>query len=399
MDWRLAVVVSGVLLTTSRYNAALAQPASTQAGQASPSVPSEASGSRPTRKRGGSPPDLQLVRRFQAELAAVRTMGGALNLRDLALLYCARTRTQCSFTKAALTKAQEGFPDEFERRRRAQSLERELRARSEALARLSVIAFGYEGAFASSALGEYDFGAQAFPIECGRGAPVDVPSDGLLPHDVGTRLVDARTFTRIPMSESEGKRLLKEMGHGSSCLFIADVVAAGTERNRGEVVGVIRVRPRWFAAFDDRMGAGVIFDGKTAAMTFGGKRVPQTASQTPAGQTANGPCSAGVPCGGATASTESADEYGTRLVSAVRQRFEVPPGLSERERSFLSATVALFIEPDGRVARLTFERRSGNPMFDGALEEAVRASRVPPPPPHLRELYARTGVLVNFRTD
>ena len=54
-------------------------------------------------------------------------------------------------------------------------------------------------------------------------------------------------------------------------------------------------------------------------------------------------------------------------------------------------------EPDGRVASFRFERRSGNAAFDQALERAVRDSRLPPPPPELRQRYRTLGLGVNFK--
>ena len=58
-----------------------------------------------------------------------------------------------------------------------------------------------------------------------------------------------------------------------------------------------------------------------------------------------------------------------------------PPRSPSSERVHLQATVVLYIERArrGRV-RYAFERRSGNAAFDSALERAVRAARIPPPP-------------------
>ena len=41
--------------------------------------------------------------------------------------------------------------------------------------------------------------------------------------------------------------------------------------------------------------------------------------------------------------------------------------------------------------------RSGNPVFDDALERAVRDTRLPPPPREPREPYRDLGLGVNFK--
>jgi len=84
------------------------------------------------------------------------------------------------------------------------------------------------------------------------------------------------------------------------------------------------------------------------------------------------------------------------VVSALRQNYRVPATISERERRFLTATLLLHVEPDGRILRYEFEQRSGNPSFDDALERAVRATRLPPPSPEKREAW-RHGLRVTFK--
>jgi colicin import membrane protein len=91
------------------------------------------------------------------------------------------------------------------------------------------------------------------------------------------------------------------------------------------------------------------------------------------------------------------DEYLGLVVRQLRQGYRLPTTIGERERLFLTGTVVLHIEPDGRVARYELVKRSGNPAFDEALERAVRETRLPPPPPALRDLYRRTGLEVLFK--
>jgi len=104
----------------------------------------------------------------------------------------------------------------------------------------------------------------------------------------------------------------------------------------------------------------------------------------------------GVPQGDATDASEG-DRYLGLVTQALQSSYRLPATLSEQERIYLHATVVLTIEPDGRVSSFRFERRSGNAAFDQALEHAVRESRLPPPPPELRQRYRTIGLGVNFK--
>jgi colicin import membrane protein/protein TonB len=104
----------------------------------------------------------------------------------------------------------------------------------------------------------------------------------------------------------------------------------------------------------------------------------------------------GVPQGEATDATEG-DRYLGLVTQALQSSYRLPATLSEQERIYLHATVVLTIEPDGRVSSFRFEKRSGNAAFDQALEQAVRESRLPPPPPELRQRYRTIGLGVNFK--
>jgi colicin import membrane protein/protein TonB len=104
----------------------------------------------------------------------------------------------------------------------------------------------------------------------------------------------------------------------------------------------------------------------------------------------------GSPDGDASEAGEG-DQYLGLVVRQLRQGYRLPSTISDRERLFLTGTVVLHLEADGRVSRFELTRRSGNPAFDDALERAVRETRLPPPPPGLRDLYRRTGLEVLFK--
>lgn len=103
----------------------------------------------------------------------------------------------------------------------------------------------------------------------------------------------------------------------------------------------------------------------------------------------------GDPSGDAGSASEG-DRYLALVRSALQAAYVVPATISERERLYLKATVVLLIEPSGRVVDYRFESRSGNPAYDAALERAIKAARLPPPPAEMREQFRRSGFGVNF---
>jgi len=100
---------------------------------------------------------------------------------------------------------------------------------------------------------------------------------------------------------------------------------------------------------------------------------------------------------GGDAEESEGDRYHALVERALRQNYDVPSTISEAERLYLSATVLVFVENDGRITRWRFERKSGNPAFDAALERTLRAAHLPPPPEAQRESYRRTGLQVTFK--
>jgi len=99
--------------------------------------------------------------------------------------------------------------------------------------------------------------------------------------------------------------------------------------------------------------------------------------------------------GTATDASEG-DRYLALVTQALQSNYRLPATISEQERMHLGATVILFVEPDGRISNLRFEKRSGNDGFDQALERAVRQTRLPPPPPELVGQYRTVGLGVHF---
>lgn len=90
------------------------------------------------------------------------------------------------------------------------------------------------------------------------------------------------------------------------------------------------------------------------------------------------------------------DSYLALVQQALHSNYRVPATLSEEERQRLLAVVVLNIQPDGRISGFRFEKKSGRPEFDEALERAVRQTRLPPPPPETRARYRDVGLGVRF---
>jgi outer membrane biosynthesis protein TonB len=103
----------------------------------------------------------------------------------------------------------------------------------------------------------------------------------------------------------------------------------------------------------------------------------------------------GDPMGDSETGTEG-DRYLALVVRELQSHYNVSKTISDRELVQLGATVVLRLDPSGRVLGHAFERRSGNAGYDAALERAIAAARLPPPPPELRERFRTTGLGVNF---
>jgi colicin import membrane protein/protein TonB len=103
----------------------------------------------------------------------------------------------------------------------------------------------------------------------------------------------------------------------------------------------------------------------------------------------------GDPTGDASEAAEG-DRYLALAVRALQENYRVPSTISERDRLHLRATVVLLVEPNGTIRDFRFEKRSGNDSFDAALERAIRATRLPPPPTPMKDAYRRVGLGVNF---
>jgi TonB family protein len=94
---------------------------------------------------------------------------------------------------------------------------------------------------------------------------------------------------------------------------------------------------------------------------------------------------------------QKGSEYMTKVYKAVKAQYSVPEVISTRERMFLRATVVITVDAGGRLKDFSFEKHSDNPLFDSAIEAAVRrAAPFPPPPAELADKYAHEGIGLEF---
>jgi hypothetical protein len=94
---------------------------------------------------------------------------------------------------------------------------------------------------------------------------------------------------------------------------------------------------------------------------------------------------------------EEGDAYFSAVHDAILQNYVVPSVISERERMYLNASVLAWIGADGRILKHEFQKKSGNSVFDQALELAIQRSRLPVPPPDLARALRDNGLVLNFK--
>jgi outer membrane biosynthesis protein TonB len=100
---------------------------------------------------------------------------------------------------------------------------------------------------------------------------------------------------------------------------------------------------------------------------------------------------------GTAATAEEGDAYFTAVHDAILENYVVPSVISERERLYLTATVLAYIGPSGQILKHEFQKRSGNAVFDQALELAIQRAKLPPPPDAIARDLRNSGVVLNFK--
>jgi TonB family protein len=95
---------------------------------------------------------------------------------------------------------------------------------------------------------------------------------------------------------------------------------------------------------------------------------------------------------------EVGNAYYTEIYKSVKARYTLPELIDERERLFLTATVVITLDRNGKLKQLWFQQSSGNTLFDSAIEGAIRqAAPFPPPPREFADKYATDGIGLIFK--
>jgi colicin import membrane protein/protein TonB len=90
------------------------------------------------------------------------------------------------------------------------------------------------------------------------------------------------------------------------------------------------------------------------------------------------------------------DRYDALIFKAVHANYVVPSTIPDKERLYLKANMTIWVEPDGTISRYEITRSSGNPAFDAALDRAIRATRLPPPPDDWEQQFRKRGRTLQF---
>jgi TonB family protein len=91
------------------------------------------------------------------------------------------------------------------------------------------------------------------------------------------------------------------------------------------------------------------------------------------------------------------DEYITGIEKAIQANYSVPDLIPVRERLFLQAVAVIRINSDGSLINVEFQTRSGNQLFDDAVEATIRRSApFPPPPAEKADSYSESGIPLVF---
>ncbi|MCL2315061.1 MAG: TonB C-terminal domain-containing protein, partial [Proteobacteria bacterium] len=94
---------------------------------------------------------------------------------------------------------------------------------------------------------------------------------------------------------------------------------------------------------------------------------------------------------------QEGERYFGLLSVAVRRHYDVSSTIPENQRNTLKATALIRISPNGKLLEAKLTQSSGNPLFNTAVESALRkAAPFSPPPEHLKESLRKNGVQLVF---
>lgn len=88
--------------------------------------------------------------------------------------------------------------------------------------------------------------------------------------------------------------------------------------------------------------------------------------------------------------------YARDVLRVLRSRYTVPETIPVGERAGLHTRVVLLIERNGHISKYDFVERHPNEAFMNAVENLLRSTTLPPPPPELAAQVAEAGFEVVF---
>ncbi len=101
--------------------------------------------------------------------------------------------------------------------------------------------------------------------------------------------------------------------------------------------------------------------------------------------------------GTTTDPTKAAQGYMKAIISTLKENYRLPETIPASQRGFLRASVVLFIERDGSIARYEFTQRHPNELFMAALDSLLKSIKLPPPPAAQASQLRDTGIEVVFK--
>ena len=94
---------------------------------------------------------------------------------------------------------------------------------------------------------------------------------------------------------------------------------------------------------------------------------------------------------------QEGNEYLSRIERAIRKNYAIPHLIRPSERLFLRAIVTIRVDSLGSIIETEFNTRSGNKLFDDAVESTIRrAAPFPAPPKEMADSISKSGITLEF---
>ena len=102
-----------------------------------------------------------------------------------------------------------------------------------------------------------------------------------------------------------------------------------------------------------------------------------------------------------SASREKAISYGKKITQIFKSHFLIPTLITEDERMSLRASILIRVDENMNIVSIQFFERSGNDVFDEAVEKTFDAVRknvgqLPMPPESLKSIVVNGGIKITM---